>query len=179
MNPSETQQILPLMTPESGAPRNGLRKRLKLASAPVEVRAEEPREAPPPPQDPPPSEPETLASAEMPETPSNPQASLARTAHEIARELEQTAERMVRQLRETSEESARQSEAQVRSALGRLTELQRSLGEAEQNLAYTVERLRRENGRAGWMQTGVIVLALLAGTLGGTAAALLILAWIR
>lgn len=178
MNPSETQQILPLMTPESGAPRNGLRKRLKLASAPVEATNEEPREAPPAPQDPP-SEPLPLESAETPERPSSPQASLVETAHEIARELEQTAEWMVRELRETGEESARQSEAQVRSALGRLTELQRNLGEAEQNLAYTVERLHRENGRARWMQTGVIVLALLAGTLGGTAAALLILVWIR
>lgn len=178
MNPSETQQILPLMTPESGAPRNGLRKRLKLASAPVEATAEESREAPLAPQNPP-SEPQAPASAEMPETPSSPQASLVETAHEIARELEQTAERMVRQLRETSEGAVHQSEAHVKSALGRLTELQRSLGEAEQNLAYTVERLRRENGRAGWMQTGVIVLALLAGTLGGTAAALLILVWSR
>lgn len=178
MNPSETQQILPLMTPESGAPRNGLRKRLKLASTPVEATAEESKEAPPAPRDLL-SEPLLPESAGMPETPSSPQASLVETAHEIARELEQTAERMVRELRETGEESARLSEVQVRSALGRLTELQRSLGEAEHNLAYTVERLRRENGRAGWMQTGVIVLALLAGTLGGTAAALLILVWIR
>lgn len=178
MNPSETQQILPLMTPESGVPRNGLRKRLKLASEPAEATAEESREAPLAPQDPR-SEQLLSESTETLERPASPQASLAETAQEIARELEQTAERMGRQLRETGEESARQSEAQVRSALGRLTELQRSLGEAEQNLAYTVERLRRENGRAGWMQTGVIALALLAGTLGGTAAALLILAWIR
>lgn len=178
MNPSETQQILPLMTRESGAPRNGLRKRLKLASTPVEATAEESREAPPALQDPP-TEPRLPENVEIPERPASPQARLVETAHTIARELEQTAERMVRELRETGEESARLSEAQVRSVLGRLTELQRSLGEAEQNLAYTVERLRRENGRAGWMQTGVIVLALLAGTLGGTAAALLILVWIR
>lgn len=56
--------------------------------------------------------------------------------------------------------------------------MQRILAETERDLAYTVEMLRRQADRVGWMQTGVIVLALVAGMLGGAAAALLILGWI-
>ena len=179
MNRTETDQNLLPLTPESDSPRSGLRKRLKLASAPSTPLEDAPTpEAPPIPQDST-SEPQPVVNAEMLETLSRLHESLGETANEIARDLERTAEQTARQLRETAEETARHSEAQASNAIRRMTELQQSLSEAEQNLAYTVERLRRENGRAGWMQTGVIVLALLAGTLGGTAAALLILAWLR
>lgn len=177
MNRIETDQSVLPLAPESGPPRSGLRKRLKLASAPPTPPTDAAvPEAPPIPQDST-GEPPPVVNAETLETLSRLHASLGETADKIARELERTAERMARQLRETAEEIAVHSEAQASDAMRRLTELQRSLGEAEQSLAYTVERLRRENGRTGWLQTGVIVLALLAGTLGGTAAALLILAW--
>jgi hypothetical protein len=118
-------------------------------------------------------------NAEMLETPSSLPAALSDTATEIARELERTAQSTAKQLRETVAEIGRRSETQASDTTQRLSELQRSLREAERNLAYTVEKLRRENSHARWMQTGVVVLALLAGILGGTAAALLILASIR
>jgi hypothetical protein len=123
--------------------------------------------------------PAPTTNAEMLETLSSLPAALNETATEIARELERTAQSTTMQLRETAAEIGRRSETQASDTTQRLSELQRSLSEAERNLAYTVERLRRENGRVGWMQTGVIVLALFAGILGGTTAALLILAWIR
>lgn len=60
-----------------------------------------------------------------------------------------------------------------------LTTQQQALTETERNLAHTTERLRRQADRVAWIQTGVILLALVAGMLGGTAAALLIAHWIR
>jgi hypothetical protein len=125
-----------------------------------------------------PPSPAPAANAAMLETLSSLPAALSETAAEIGRELERTAQATTRQLRETAAEVGRRSETQTSDATQRLSDLQRSLSETERNLAYTVERLRRENGRTGWMQTSVIVLALLAGILGGTAAALLILVWI-
>ena len=53
------------------------------------------------------------------------------------------------------------------------------LNETERNLAFTVERLRRHAERTARIQTGVILLALIAGMLGGLAAALLILVSMR
>ena len=53
------------------------------------------------------------------------------------------------------------------------------LNATERNLAFTVEKLRRLAERTARIQTGVILLALIAGTLGGLAAALLILASMR
>jgi hypothetical protein len=53
------------------------------------------------------------------------------------------------------------------------------LNETERNLAFTVEKLRRHAERTAWIQTGVILLALIAGMLGGVAAALLILVSMR
>jgi hypothetical protein len=160
-------------------PTISLRERLEQQSKPPmpAIRAEMPEapvmpdareEAPPP-----------IVSAETLETLSRLHASLNETAEEIARKLEQTAERMAIRLHEAAVEISCQGEVQTSDSTRRLAELQRSLGETERNLAYTVERLRRENGRAGRMQTGVIALALLAGTLGGTAASLLILVWMH
>jgi hypothetical protein len=126
-----------------------------------------------------PPSPAPAVNAEMLETLSSLPAALSETAMEIAQELERTAQATTRQLRETAAEIGRRSETQASDATQRLSDLQRSLSEAERNLAYTVERLQRANGRAGWMQMSMVVLALLAGTLGGTAAALLILVWIR
>jgi DNA anti-recombination protein RmuC len=120
-----------------------------------------------------------VVNAETLETLSRLHTSLSETAEEIARELERTAGRTATQLREAAAEIARRSDAQTSDTTQRLSELQRMLSETERNLAYTVERLRRENARARWMQTAVIGLALLAGTLGGTAAALLILTSMR
>jgi hypothetical protein len=53
------------------------------------------------------------------------------------------------------------------------------LNETERNLAFTVEKLRRHAERTARIQTGVILLALIAGMLGGLAAALLILVSMR
>ena len=60
-----------------------------------------------------------------------------------------------------------------------LSEQERVLTETERNLAHTTEILRRQADRLTWMQTSVILLALVAGTLGGTAAALLIVHWMQ
>jgi energy-converting hydrogenase Eha subunit B len=59
------------------------------------------------------------------------------------------------------------------------TTIAREVNETERNLAFTVEKLRRHAERTAWIQTGVIVLALIAGMLGGLAAALLILVSMR
>lgn len=164
---------------ESSAPPSSLRERLEQESeSRTPATSAETLEAPAKPDESQ-KEPPPIVSVETLETLSRLHANLNETAEEIARELERAAERMATHLHETAGEITHQSEVLTGDATRRLTELQQSLSEAERNLAYTVERLRRENGRAGWMQTAIIVLALLAGTLGGTAAALLILAWIR
>ncbi len=54
-----------------------------------------------------------------------------------------------------------------------------SATEADRNLTYLLERLKRQADRAQWMQTGVISLALAAGILGGILSALVILTWTR
>lgn len=69
--------------------------------------------------------------------------------------------------------------AETLESMSRLAEHQRMLSEMERNLAYTVETLQRQADRTGWLQTGVIVLALIAGMLGGMTAGLVILAWMR
>jgi hypothetical protein len=143
---------------------------IELPAISLRERLEQQSQSPSPPPAP---------SAEMLQTLSTLPAALSETATEITRELERTAQSTTRQLRETVAEIGRRSETQGSDATQRLSELQRSLSEAERNLAYTVERLRRENGRAGWMQTGVVVLALLAGMLGGTSSANMILACIH
>lgn len=58
-----------------------------------------------------------------------------------------------------------------------LADQQTSLNETERNIAHATEMLRRQADRTAWMQTGVILLALIAGTLGGMAAALIVLHW--
>lgn len=58
-----------------------------------------------------------------------------------------------------------------------LADQERSLSETERNIAHTTEILRKQADRITRMQTGVILLALIAGTLGGTAAALIVLHW--
>jgi hypothetical protein len=137
----------------NGSPRRGLRERLK---------ATEPPTLPP----------ETL------ERLSNLPASLSETARSITEDLEESAERILWKIQGTMNDAI-QSNEQLASALAkRLTEQTRVLEETERNVAHTVERLRRVADRTGWIQTGVILLALAAGTLGGMAAALLILGWI-
>ena len=59
------------------------------------------------------------------------------------------------------------------------TTISGELNETERNLAFTVEKLRRHAERTARIQTGVILLALIAGMLGGLAAALLILVSMR
>lgn len=58
-----------------------------------------------------------------------------------------------------------------------LADQERMLNETERNVAHTTEMLRRQADRVTWMQTSVILLALIAGTLGGMAAALIVLHW--
>lgn len=65
----------------------------------------------------------------------------------------------------------------ARRTTNALGEQRQTLAETERRLAYTIDQLRRQADRIAWIQTGVIVLALIAGTLGGAAAALVILSW--
>ena len=145
---------------------------LAIEAPPISLRERLERQSEPP-------SPAPTVDAETLEALSSLPVALSETATEIARELERTAQSTTRQLRESAAEIGRRIETQASDATQRLSDLQRSLSETERNLAYTVERMRRENGRAGWMQRSAVVLALIAGLLGGTAAALLILAWIR
>lgn len=119
-----------------------------------------------------------LATAEVVEKLTALPQSLSETGDRLARALDETAERSVRRLSEIAE-AVRQGSHETTAAATRLAELQRSMGEAERNLTYQVERLKRQADRAQWMQTGVILLALAAGILGGIAATLVILNWIR
>ena len=104
--------------------------------------------------------------------------SLSETGERVTRALDDTAERSVRRLSEIAD-AVYQSSQETTAAATRLGELQRSMGEAERNLTYQVERLKRQADRAKWMQIGVILLALAAGILGGIAATLVILNWTR
>jgi hypothetical protein len=137
----------------NGSPRKGLRERLK-ASEPVGL------------------PPETL------ERLSNLPVGLSETARTIADGLEETADRIAWRLQGTATEVIERHERLAGEMNKRLTEQRRALEETERNLAYTEERLRRLVDRKGWIQTGVLVLALIAGGLGGTAAALVILWWL-
>ena len=104
--------------------------------------------------------------------------SLSETSERVTRALDETAVRSVRRLSEIAD-AVHQSSQETTAAATRLAELQRSMGEAERNLTYQVERLKRQADRAKWMQMGVILLALAAGILGGIAATLVILNWMR
>jgi hypothetical protein len=134
----------------NGSPRRGLRERLKATEPPT-------------------LSPETL------ERLSNLPASLSETARTIADGFEETADRIAWKFQGTATDTIDRHE-RLASELGKLLlEQRRALEETERNLSFTVERLRRLVDRKGWIQTGVIVLALIAGMLGGAAAALLIL----
>jgi chromosome segregation ATPase len=125
----------------NGSPRKGLRERLKAT-------------------EPPPLSAETLDRlSKLPER-------LLEMAKGISRELDETADRITWRFRDTATEAIQRSERQASDAIERLKEQQHALDETERNLAYTVERLRRQADRAGTMQTAAIVLALIAGMLG-------------
>lgn len=141
--------------PESRGLRHGLRERLNQANAVAALPAE------------------TLA--ELTSLPNRLNEATARTTNE----LEGTAERITRTLRTTTAQTLQQIEAVLTQSHQRLAERQRIMTQTERDLAHTVEMLRRQADRTGWMQTGVIMLALAAGTLGGAAAALLILDWLQ
>ncbi len=141
---------------ESASPPASLRERLKQDSEQLTV----------------------LASAEMAEKLIGLPQALSETGDRMIRALDETAERSARRLIEIAD-AARQTSQQTSAAVTRLAELQQSMGEAERNVTYQVERLKRQADRAQWMQTNVILLALAAGILGGIAAALVMLNWIR
>jgi hypothetical protein len=96
----------------------------------------------------------------------------------VLQKVNETAERSALRLTEIVEQ-AEQGGQTTREALARLSELQQKMADTERNVAYQVELLKRQADRAQWMQTGVILLALVAGLLGGTGAALVLLNWIR
>lgn len=104
--------------------------------------------------------------------------SLSETSEKVTRALDDTAERSVRRLSEIAD-AMRQGSQATTAAATRIAELQRSMAEAERNLTYQVERLKRQADRAKWMQMGVILLALAAGILGAIVATLVILNWMR
>ena len=117
-----------------------------------------------------------LASAEMVEKMTTLLQSLSETGERLIHTLDETADRSVDRLSEIAD-GVRHTGQETTSAVKRLTELQQKMGDAERNLAYQVERLKRQADRAQWMQTGLVLLALAAGTLGGIAATLLLLRW--
>lgn len=82
-------------------------------------------------------------------------------------------------LRDTVANGIGRNVKRIVRATRRLTEQQHALAETERSLTYAIERLRRQADRIALIQTGVILLALIAGMLGGTAAALVILNWMR
>lgn len=138
----------------NGSPRKGLRERLKA------------------------TEPPSL-SAETLERLSNLPERLRKSVETISRDLDETADRITWRFQQRATEALERSEHQAIEVTKRVTEQQRALDETERNLAYSVERLRRQTDRVGQMQTGVILLALTAGMLGGMAAALVILGWMQ
>jgi hypothetical protein len=103
---------------------------------------------------------------------------LIETGESVVQKLNETAEQNALRLSEIAE-AAGWSSRTTESILPRLSELQERMTESERNVAYQVERLKRQADRAQWMQMGVILLALVAGLLGGIAAALVMLNWIR
>lgn len=115
-----------------------------------------------------------LASAEMVEKLTTLLQSLTETGERLIGALDETADRSVRRLGEITD-AVRQTGQETTAATTRLAELQQSMGDAERNVTYQVERLKRQADRAQWMQTSVILLALAAGVLGGIGAALVIL----
>jgi chromosome segregation ATPase len=117
-----------------------------------------------------------LASAETVEKLTTLLRSLSETGERQVHALDETADRSVRRLREIAD-SVRRSGEETTAAATRLADLEQSVNDAERNLTYLVERLTRQADRAQWMQTGVIVLALAAGILGGIAATLVMLSW--
>ena len=138
----------------NGNPRAGLRERLKSSESPT-------------------------LPAETVRRLSNLPERLTEAARTIERELEETAERAAWRLDQTARGAIDTSSRLASEANERLTEQERTLAETERNLAYTVERLRRQAERLGRLETGVILLAMTAGMLGGMAAALVILSWMR
>ena len=118
-----------------------------------------------------------LASAETVEKLTTLLQSLSETSDRLVHALDETADRSTRRLKEIAD-SVRQSGQDTTATATRLAELQQSMNDAERNLTYQVERLKRQADRAQWMQTGVILLALAAGILGGIAATLVTLRWV-
>lgn len=82
-------------------------------------------------------------------------------------------------LRDTVTNGIDRNARRIVRATRRLTEQQHALTGTERSLVYAIERLRRQADRIALIQTGVILLALIAGMLGGTAAALVVLNWMR
>ena len=117
-----------------------------------------------------------LASAEMVEKLATLLQSLSDTGERLIGTLDETADRSVKRLKEIAD-AVRQIGQETTAAATRLADLQQGMGDAERNLTYQVERLKRQADRAQWMQTSVIILALVAGMLGGIGAALVILRW--
>ena len=117
-----------------------------------------------------------LASAEMVEKLTTLLQNLSETGERLIETLDETAERSAQRLNEIAE-TVRQSSQQAGTAAARLADLQQSMGDAQRNVSYQVERLKRQADRAQWMQTSVILLALVAGMLGGIGATLVILRW--
>ena len=136
----------------NSSPRRGLRERLKANDSP------------------------TLPAETVQRLSSLPER-LTEAARTIERELEETAERAAWRLDQTSNQAADTSKRILHEDLARLSEQERALTETERNLALTVERLRRQIDRIGRVETGVILLAMAAGMLGGGAAAFVILSW--
>jgi len=118
-----------------------------------------------------------LASAETVEKLITLLQRLSETSDRLVHALDETADRSTRRLKEIAD-SVRQSGQETTAAATRLADLQQSMNDAERNLTYQVERLKRQADRAQWMQTGVILLALAAGILGGIAATLVTLSWL-
>jgi len=117
-----------------------------------------------------------LASAETVEKMTTLLRSLSETGERLVHALDETADRSTKRLKEIAD-SVDQSGKETTAAATRLADLQRSMNEAERNVTYQVERLKRQADRAQWMQTSVILLALAAGILGGIAATLVMLRW--
>ncbi|MGE3601163.1 MAG: hypothetical protein AB7N70_37105 [Dehalococcoidia bacterium] len=115
-----------------------------------------------------------LASAETVEKMTTLLRSLSETGERLVHGLDEIADRSTRRLKEIAD-SVDQSGKEATAAATRLADLQRSMNEAERNVTYQVERLKRQADRAQWIQTSVILLALAAGILGGIAGTLVML----
>lgn len=98
---------------------------------------------------------------------------LNEAATAISRELEETVDRTLSRLHEI----AQQSDAHTTEARLRLSEQQHMLVVTERNPAHMVEMLPRQAEHVEWTQTGLVVLAPVAGILGKAAEGLLILGW--